>query len=167
MTPIIIFLLYYPTSKLLSLLAMLLFIIVSLTDILDGYIARRENAVTALGKLLDPVADKVLVCSTLIMLTYTQRVPAWLTIIIVVREVLVTGLRAVAAEAGYIIQADALGKIKTVMQNIALSMLILYYPYFYINPAPIGLLILYCAAIMAVVSAVQYTCKYYERFKDM
>lgn len=167
MTPVIVFLLYYPSSRLLSLFAMLLFVIVSLTDILDGYLARRENAVTAIGKLLDPVADKVLICSTLIMLTYTQRVPAWLTIIIVVREVLVTGLRAVAAESGYIIQADVLGKLKTVLQNIALSLLILYYPYFSINPVPLGLAILYVAACMAILSALQYIYMYYQQFKDI
>lgn len=167
MTPVILFLLAYPSSKLLSLVAMILFVIVSLTDILDGYIARREKMITALGKLLDPVADKVLICSTLIMLTYTHRVPVWLTIIIVVREVLVTGLRAVAAESGYIIQADTLGKIKTVLQNIALSLVIIHYPYFYINPAPLGVFILYIATFMAIISAVQYVYKYYQQFKDM
>ena len=166
MTPIILFLLYYPSSKLLSFIAMILFVIVSLTDILDGYIARRAKTITALGKLLDPVADKVLICSTLIMLTYTQRIPVWLTIIIVVREILVTGLRAVAAESGYIIQADALGKIKTVLQNIALSLLIIYYPYLGINPAPLGIFILYIAMFMAIISAIQYIYKYYNQFKD-
>ena len=111
----IVLLLYFP-GRLTCFLATLLFGIASLTDYLDGHIARKSNMVTSFGKFLDPLADKLLICSILIMFVELRWIPGWVTIIIIVRELAVTGLRAMAADEGVVIAADKYGKIKTVMQ---------------------------------------------------
>lgn len=163
MTPVIVFLLHYPQSRFVSFLVTVIFVLVSITDLLDGYFARKGNTITPLGKFLDPVADKVLISSTLIMLVYIQRIPAWIAIVIIVRDVTVTGLRAVAAEGGYSVPVEILGKFKTVIQVIALSCILFYYPIFgVLKPYVIGMWFLYAATVLAVVSAAQYIYKYYR-----
>ena len=163
MTPVIVFLLYYPQSRFISFLVTVIFVLVSITDLLDGYLARKGNTITPLGKFLDPVADKILISSTLIMLVYIHRIPAWIAIVIIVREVTVTGLRAIAAEGGYSVPVEILGKFKTVVQVIALSCILFYYPIFGIlQPYVVGMWFLYIATILAVVSAAQYIYKYYR-----
>ena len=101
-------------------IALILFIVASLTDWLDGYLARRLNQITNFGKLMDPLADKVLVASALICLIPLQALPAWAVIIIITREFLITGLRQLAAGQGVILPADPLGKHKTAWQLITI-----------------------------------------------
>jgi len=100
----------------------------TVTDLFDGYLARRYQMVTSLGKLLDPLADKLLVCAAMIMLIPPHRVPAWMVAIVVAREIGVTALRGVASTEGVIIAASPLGKAKTLLLNIGVAALILHYP---------------------------------------
>lgn len=131
--PVVVLLLYVPGGEIpfsRSLSAFVLYLVASLTDLLDGYLARRYRMVTPLGKLLDPLADKLLVCAALIMLVPPGRVAAWMVVIVVAREIGVTALRGVASTEGVIIAASALGKGKTLLLNIGVAALILHYPFF-------------------------------------
>ena len=101
----------------------LVFIIASITDKLDGYIARSRNQVTTFGKFLDPLADKILVISALVMLVEFGKIPAWIPIIVLTREFLVSGYRLVAAENGQVIAASIWGKIKTATQMVAIILI--------------------------------------------
>ena len=157
--PLIVVLLYYE-GPLTCFCAALLFALASITDLLDGHIARRDNLVTSFGKFLDPLADKVLICSVLIMLTYLNWVSAWITVLIVCRELLVTGLRAMAADEGIVIAADKFGKWKTILQSIAIAPLTIHYPLMGINVHRLGEFLLYIALALTVVSGVHYIYSY-------
>ncbi len=131
--PVVVLLLYVPDGNISftrSIAAFVLYVVATLTDLLDGYLARRYAMVTPLGKLLDPLADKLLVCAALIMLVPPGRVSAWMVVIVVAREIGVTALRGVASTEGVIIAASALGKAKTLLLNIGVAALILHYPVF-------------------------------------
>lgn len=132
-------------------IAAVVFIIASITDFFDGYIARRDKLVTTLGKFIDPLADKVLVISAMLALIELNRVPAWIVMVIITREFVVTGLRLVAAAEGVVIAASKGGKLKTVCQIIALIMLILNIPY--------GMLVMWVAMILTVWSGMDYLIK--------
>ena len=159
--PLIVLLLYYQ-GPLLCFGAALLFALASITDLLDGHIARRDNLVTSLGKFLDPLADKILICSVLIMFTYLNWISAWITIVIVCLELLVTGLRAVAADEGVVMAADKFGKWKTTLQAIAIVPLMIHYPVMGINVHALGEFLLYIALALTVVSGVKYLHTYYN-----
>jgi CDP-diacylglycerol---glycerol-3-phosphate 3-phosphatidyltransferase len=122
--PVFVMLFFTPTPDR-SLTAALVFVIAAVTDLLDGYIARRTGQVTKLGKLLDPIADKLLVLSALILLVNVDRVSALIAILVLAREVAVTGIRAIAAGEGMIIVAETTGKYKMALQVVAITMLIL------------------------------------------
>ena len=106
-------------------IALVIFIVASLTDFLDGKIARKYNLVTNFGKFMDPLADKLLVCSALICLIALDRIPAWIVIVIISREFIISGFRLIAAENGVVIAANYWGKFKTVSQMIMIILLIL------------------------------------------
>ena len=131
-----------------DLLAGVVFIIAAVTDSLDGYIARKHRLVTTLGKFIDPLADKVLVIAAMIALVDLHRIPAWIVLVIITREFVVTGLRLVAAAEGVVIAASRGGKIKTVFQIIALSMLIL--------KVPGGMAVMWAAMLLTVWSGMEY-----------
>ena len=128
------------------------------TDFLDGYLARRNGQITNLGKLLDPVADKLLVASGLILLVQFQQIAVWLAIVMIARELIVTGARAVAAKEGFIVPADSLGKYKVVGQIGGILCLILQEAWIeaqaFLSSA--GLLLLYMALILSLVSGWRY-----------
>ncbi len=137
-----------------------IFSLAACTDWVDGYVARRYGAVTVLGKLLDPLADKLLVATALIMLIPLERIPAWVSLVILSREMLVTGLRGIASSSGIVVAASGLGKIKSIMQYIGLGILIfpvglLPIPYLH----EIGLALLYIALILTVWSGFDYFYK--------
>ena len=104
-----------------------IFVAASITDWLDGYLARKNNLVTNFGKFMDPLADKLLVCSALICMIELDRLPAWIVIIIIAREFIISGFRLIAAENGVVIAANYWGKFKTVSQMIMIILLILNY----------------------------------------
>jgi CDP-diacylglycerol--glycerol-3-phosphate 3-phosphatidyltransferase len=140
-----------------SLLAFSLFLSAALTDLADGYFARKHDSVTVLGKLMDPLADKVLVTTALVMLIPMGRVAAWLTLLIVAREIFITGLRGVAASSGIVISASGLGKVKSVLQYTALSILIfppaaLPIPFLH----ALGAAVLYVSLILTLWSGIDY-----------
>ncbi|MEW6594472.1 MAG: CDP-diacylglycerol--glycerol-3-phosphate 3-phosphatidyltransferase [Thermodesulfobacteriota bacterium] len=146
-----------------SLLAFWLFLSGALTDLADGYYARKHQSETVLGKLMDPLADKVMVAVALIMLIPMGRVPAWVAFVILARELAITGFRGVAASAGIVVAASSAGKVKSVSQYVALCVLI-----FPLGVVPIpflhelGQLILYFAAGLTVWSGVGYFYRFQQ-----
>jgi CDP-diacylglycerol---glycerol-3-phosphate 3-phosphatidyltransferase len=156
--PLIVYLLRFPGPLQAAIAAGVLFI-ATITDFLDGYIARSYGSGTTLGKFLDPLADKLIVLSTLIMLVgmpRTPRVPAWIVAVLVSREVLVTGLRAIAAAEGVIIAADQLGKYKMALQCIALQGLVVHYTYFHVDFFVAGMFMLWIAMVLSIWSGIEY-----------
>ncbi|MBR0149903.1 MAG: CDP-diacylglycerol--glycerol-3-phosphate 3-phosphatidyltransferase [Synergistaceae bacterium] len=132
-------------------LAAAVFIVASITDAFDGWIARKYKLVTTLGKFIDPLADKVLVISAMLALIELDRLPAWIVMVIITREFIVTGLRLVAAAEGVVIAASKGGKLKTCCQIVALVMLILNIPY--------GMALMWVAMILTVWSGMDYLIK--------
>jgi CDP-diacylglycerol--glycerol-3-phosphate 3-phosphatidyltransferase len=130
------------------------------TDTLDGYLARRRGMVTTLGKFLDPLADKLLIVTALIALIPARAIPAWMVIIIVGREIAITGLRGIAVTQGIVISASNLGKYKTVFEVASIFFLILDGSYLSVDFHPIGMVFLWVALIVAVISGADYFRKY-------
>lgn len=136
-------------------IALAIFIIASLTDFLDGHIARKYNLVTNFGKFMDPLADKLLVCSAMICLVELARIPAWVVIIIIAREFIISGFRLVASDNGVVIAASYWGKFKTVFQMIMICLMIADLP-------PLALvtqIVMWVALVLTVVSLVDYLIK--------
>lgn len=144
----------------------ILFILASTTDWIDGYIARKYNLVTNLGKFLDPLADKLLVSAALILLVEIGLAPAWIVIFIISREFAVTGLRLVAAGEGSVLAASQMGKLKTWIQIIAISLLLLHnWPFAFIG-FPLGTIALYLALLITVYSGYDYFKKNWHVMRD-
>ena len=158
----ILLLMHFP-GRVTCLLATVLFLLAALSDFLDGYIARRGGLVTNFGKFLDPLADKLLICSVIIEMVGLGRVPAWVAVLMVMRELAVTGLRAVAADNGVVIAADRYGKLKTVVQIVALVPLLLHFPVYGVPMRELGIFILYIALLLTIVSGINY---FYRFFRD-
>ena len=137
-----------------------IFSIASLTDFLDGYLARRSGDITKFGIILDPIADKFLVISALIVLVDMERLAAWIAITIIAREFLVTGLRVVALSKDIVIPAEMGGKIKTTIQIIAILCLILGRSIFDIDLYDLGLVLIWAALFLSIISGVQYTISF-------
>lgn len=137
-------------------IAAIIFIIAALTDSLDGYIARSRNQVTKLGKFMDPLADKLLVTAALVSLVQMGKLPAWVVVIIISREFIVSVFRAVAASDGIVIAASPWGKAKTISQIIAIiALLFNNYPFSLIN-FPFSTIIIWIAVILTIISGVDY-----------
>lgn len=159
--PFIVLLLngYYYTSG-------IIFIVASATDTLDGHIARKHNLITNFGKIMDPLADKLLVTSAMICLVQLGEVAGWMVIVILAREFIITGLRAVAAGEGIIIAAGNSGKIKTVLQMVALSVILFRnWPFALFTKLPVGDYILWIAVVATVYSGLEYIIKNKQVFK--
>ncbi|GFE58397.1 CDP-diacylglycerol--glycerol-3-phosphate 3-phosphatidyltransferase [Geobacter sp. AOG1] len=147
-----------------------LFAVASITDWLDGYLARRMGIVTVFGKFLDPIADKLIVMAALIMILPFSRVPAWMVLVILGREIIITGLRGIASTEGIVISASDLGKFKTIFQLVAIIALLLHYdyhwffsinhPWLYVNMHNVGMFYLWIATIITIWSGVDYLVKY-------
>ena len=162
--PVFVLLFWTPTPGR-SLAAAVVFVIAAVTDLLDGYLARRRSQVTKLGRLLDPIADKLLVLSGLILLVQLQRVAAVVAILIIAREVAVTGVRAIAASQGIVLSAETIGKYKMVAQVVAIVLLILEDG---IVPAAwnlhlVGTLVLYAALALALISGGRYLLSFWRQ----
>lgn len=151
------------SSRVNVLIAAAIFLLASVTDWLDGLIARRLNQVTTLGTLLDPVADKLLVAAALVSLLQIDKVAAWMVVVIVGRELAVTGLRAAAAGVGVVVPASRLAKAKTVSQYVAITLLIFEKG---IESAPFNALatgVLWIALLLTVVSGVDYFYRFFRK----
>jgi len=162
--PVIVLLLTSP-GPLASFLAALVFGIASCTDILDGYLARQQKAETAIGKLLDPMADKLLILSGMIMLIPLGRIPAWIVVLIIGREVAITGLRGIASAEGVVIGASRLGKAKMILQSLALGGLMLHYEYLGINFHVLGMILLCIALVITLWSGIDYFWRFYQKYR--
>lgn len=145
-------------------IALILFIVASLTDLLDGKIARKYHLVTNFGKFMDPLADKLLVCSAMICLVDMGRLASWIVIIIIAREFIISGFRLVASDNGVVIAASYWGKFKTTFQMLMIILLILNFE----NPLMqlITTIIVYIALILTVISLVDYLVKNKDVMKD-
>lgn len=157
-----------------SFVAMLIYLAAALTDSLDGYLARRRKQVSVLGKFLDPLADKLIVTSVLVYLTAMDRVPAWLVVALLARELAVTGLRSIATTEGLVISASDSGKQKTALQLIGTLFLLIHFKYpvwglehvtfrdepLAINFHAVGIYTLYLALAMSWISALDYFLKF-------
>ena len=141
-----------------SLLAAATFFVACISDFVDGYLARRHDMGTVVGKFLDPLADKLIVVSALIMLASMDppRAPGWLVTAIVGRELAVTALRTIALEQGIVLEADELGKYKTIFQMFALHGLLLHYPFLGIDFQSAGTCFLWVSVVLGFWSAAQY-----------
>jgi CDP-diacylglycerol--glycerol-3-phosphate 3-phosphatidyltransferase len=148
-----------------SLMAAIVFVVAAVTDMLDGYLARKSGQVTKLGKLLDPIADKLLVLSALILLVNVDRVSALVAILIIARELGVTGIRAIAAGEGMIIAAETTGKYKMALQVVAIVMLILEGTSLVGlgNLHLAGIVTLYLSLVLGYVSGGQYVWSFWKQ----
>ena len=164
--PIVIGFLSWPGPRA-SFLAALIFSLASLTDLLDGYIARQQKQETAVGKLLDPMADKLLVLSCMIMLIPLERIPAWMVVLIIGREVAVTGLRGIASADGLVIGASRWGKIKLILQTFSLIGLMMHYRYLGIDFHLLGMIFLWGALITTLWSGIDYFRKFYRKIQGI
>ncbi len=163
--PVFVLLLYFP-ARITCLLAAVIFIAATVTDFFDGLLARRYNLESNMGKLLDPLADKLLVVSALIMLTSLQWLSGWIVILIIARELVVTGVRAMAAERGTVIAADIFGKFKTVLQDVAIVPLVLHYPWMGFDPAPWGKGLILVALGVTLLSGGNYVWKFAKSLRQ-
>lgn len=162
--PVFVVLFVTPTPSR-SLAAAVVFLVAALTDLLDGYLARKCGQVTKLGRLLDPIADKLLVLSALIVLVQVDRVSALIAILIIAREVAVTGIRAIAATEGIIISAETTGKYKMALQVIAIVLLILEGTVLseYGNVHLAGIVTLYLSVVLGYLSGGQYVWSFWRQ----
>lgn len=143
-------------------IALAIFIIASLTDFLDGHIARKYNLVTNFGKFMDPLADKLLVCSAMICLVELARIPAWVVIVIIAREFIISGFRLVASDNGVVIAASYWGKFKTTFQILMICLMIADLP-------PLALvtqIVMWVALALTVISLVDYLIKNKDVMRD-
>ena len=141
-----------------------IFIVASLTDMLDGKIARKYNLVTNFGKFMDPLADKLLVCSALICLIQLELIPAWVVIIIIAREFIISGFRLVASDNGVVIAASYWGKFKTAFQMLTVIVLILNIPNKVFTI--LGAVLIYVSLALTVISLIDYIAKNKDVLKD-
>lgn len=158
LVPVLVVLLREPGPEA-SLLAAATFFLACWSDFLDGYLARRGGSGTTLGKFIDPLADKLIVMAALVMLTgigREPRVPAWMVVVIIGRELAVTGLRAVAIGEGIVLAAEELGKYKTIFQMFALHGLLLHYPFLGIDFHAGGMYFLWIAMLLGLWSGMDY-----------
>ena len=143
-----------------SLVIALLFIAAAFTDLLDGYLARRYKIVTTVGKLLDPIADKLIVNTAMILMIPLGRIPVWIVAVTIIRDIAVDGIRSIASSEGIIIQASRWGKQKTLCQIFAVSALIIHYPFLGADAHLVGTVILYIALILTIYSGIDYFVKF-------
>lgn len=150
--------------------AAVVFALASITDWLDGYLARRMGIVTVFGKFLDPIADKLIVMASMVMILPFGRVPAWMVLVILGREMIITGLRGIASSEGIVIQASDLGKFKTIFQIVAILGLVLHYDYNWffgiahplltVNMHNVGMFYLWIATILTIWSGIDYLARF-------
>lgn len=160
----VVFLLLDPSNQTYRYIADAIFIIASLTDMLDGKIARKYNLVTNFGKFMDPLADKLLVSAAMICLIATGQLAAWIVIVIISREFIISGFRLIASDNGIVIAASYWGKFKTVFQMLMIIVLIanIQIPFFTV----LGTILIYVALVLTIVSLIDYIVKNKDVLKE-
>jgi CDP-diacylglycerol--glycerol-3-phosphate 3-phosphatidyltransferase len=156
----ILFVLLVNPGRVVSMIIAVLFILAAVTDLLDGYVARKYGIVTKLGKYLDPLADKLIVNTAMILMIPIGRIPAWIVAIIIMRDLAVDGLRSIASADDVVIHASTLGKQKTLCQVIAVSALLIHYPLFGADAHAVGIVTLCIALVLTIWSGVDYFVKF-------
>lgn len=164
MIPVFLVFLYMDSIPYNNYIAVGVFILASLTDLLDGKIARKYNLVTNFGKFMDPLADKLLVCSALIALVDQKKIAAWIVIIIIAREFIISGFRLIASDNGVVIAASYWGKFKTTFQMVMIILLIVDLKFKYMNI--INMIFVYAALALTVISLIDYIAKNYKVLMD-
>jgi len=159
--PVLFFLLTSPDLKW-SLAIAFMFFAAALTDFLDGYIARKYEIITKMGQFLDPIADKLIVNTAMILMIPIGRIPAWAVAITIIRDITVDGMRSIASGEGLVIDASSLGKKKTLCQCMAVIALIIHYPFLGLDAHAVGMMILYVALFLTVYSGLDYFIKFYR-----
>ena len=161
--------------------ALCAFAIAAITDFLDGYFARKHNLVTNFGKLMDPLADKVLMCAGFVLLTRLELIPAWIVVVILSREFMVTGLRLLASAEGVVLAAENLGKYKTIFQIVTVIYFLLFlaakesligflqplFNAFYLGPDHLGMALIWTSLILTAWSGWSYLWKNRKLFGEM
>ena len=145
-------------------ICLVIFAAASITDWFDGKLARKYNLVTNFGKFMDPLADKLLVCSALICMIELDRLPAWMVIVVIAREFIISGFRLIAAENGVVIAANYWGKFKTTFQMLMIIYLVVDLQFAYANV--VGMVLVYVALALTVISLVDYIAKNYKVFLE-
>lgn len=160
----VIALLLNPDNLTNRIIAEVIFIVASLTDMLDGKIARKYNLVTNFGKFMDPLADKLLVCSAMICLVELSQLPAWVCIVIIAREFIISGFRLIASDNGVVIAASYWGKFKTVFQMAMVIVMIIavVHPYLVV----LGEILMWIALVLTIVSLIDYIAKNKDVLKE-
>ena len=164
MIPFFVLCFYLPAIPFNNIVACVIFCVASITDFLDGYLARRDGLVTNFGKFMDPLADKLLVGAALICLIETGQLPAWAVVIIISREFIISGFRLIASDNGVVIAASYWGKFKTVTQMAMVILMLLNFPGAVF--AVITRIVMWAAIILTVVSLVDYIVKNKDVLKD-
>ena len=157
-----LFILLLEPGEFWSLILAILFVIASITDVFDGYFARKYNLITTMGKFLDPIADKLIINTAMILMIPIGRIPAWIVAITIIRDLIVDVIRSIASSEGNYIQASSLGKQKTLAQNIAVTALMINFSIFGVNAHDVGMVILYVALLLTIYSGVDYFIKFYK-----
>ena len=142
--------------------AMVLFVIAGISDLVDGWLARKYGQVSVIGAFLDPLADKLMVMAVMVMLIPHGRIPAWLVVLLLSRELTITGLRGIASAEGIIISASSGGKFKTAYQMTGLSFLLVHYEYIGIDAHVVGMWLMYISAGVSFWSGWQYCIEFYR-----
>lgn len=145
-----------------SLVLAALFVLAAITDFADGFIARKYNMITTMGKFLDPLADKLIVNSAMILMIPIGRIDAWIVVIMIMRDLIVDGIRSIASSEGIYIQASILGKQKTLAQIFAVTALMIHYPFLGMDAHFVGTIILYVAFLLTIYSGIDYFIKFYR-----
>ena len=158
-----LFILLWSPGEFWSLVLAILFVAASITDLLDGYIARKYQLVTTMSKFLDPIADKLMINTAMILMIPISRIPAWIVALTIIRDFVVDGVRSIASSEGLFIQASRLGKQKTLAQIIAVTALLIHYPIFGADAHRVGIIVLYVAFVLTVYSGTNYFIQFYKR----
>ncbi|HOX14780.1 MAG TPA: CDP-diacylglycerol--glycerol-3-phosphate 3-phosphatidyltransferase [Smithellaceae bacterium] len=145
-----------------SLVLAALFVLAAITDFADGFIARKYNMITTMGKFLDPLADKLIVNSAMILMIPIGRIDAWIVVIMIMRDLIVDGIRSIASSEGIYIQASILGKQKTLAQIFAVTALMIHYPFLGMDAHFVGTIVLYVAFLLTIYSGIDYFIKFYR-----
>lgn len=148
-----------------SLVLAILFVAASITDLLDGYIARKYQLVTTMGKFLDPIADKLIINTAMILMIPIGHIPSWIVAVTIMRDLVVDGIRSISSSEGLFIQASRLGKQKTLAQIFAVTALLIHYPFFGADAHLVGMIILYIAFVLTIYSGTDYFVKFYRRVR--